>query len=109
MIPKDCPLNDKWKLQATLHQDCRYSFQEEEFCKQCPYSKAFKLEKEKAELHRRIREVLHQREFERKQAELREELEKKKFNSDLMRAWERIKKMRKEKMKNDTQNLSDYR
>jgi hypothetical protein len=40
MIPKDCPLNDKSKLQATLKTECLLEEVSEKlsFCKECPYS-----------------------------------------------------------------------
>lgn len=42
MIPKSCPLNDKYKLSVTLHVECKFIRHGDDYfkemCKDCPFN-----------------------------------------------------------------------
>jgi hypothetical protein len=82
MIPKTCPLNNKYKLQTTLQNICaikEYSKGAED-CKDCQYGKDAQLEREKEVMRERISRL---------REELEKELERKRkveeFKRDMMK------------------------
>jgi hypothetical protein len=78
MIPKTCPLSDKYKLQTTLQNICaikEYSKGAED-CKDCQYGKDAQLEREKGELRRRLAEMKKDLERKRKVEEIKRDIMK---------------------------------